>query len=97
MGQQIVANLTSIAANNKVFSPIVTATCKKGVMTIKMETLHNFAGVIHSRDFRKPECSGYGENSKLTFLRVNMLAVKGDNDYCGVFRSQVLNRENSKS
>ena len=42
-----------------------------------------------SRDFRKPECSGYGENSKITYLRINMLAERNDRDYCGVFRSQV--------
>ena len=81
-------------------------------MTIKLETLENFVGVVQSRDHRKPKCSGkeklpfrngaapmnmyvikmitfvhvlvahfipshyvgYGENSKVTFLRVNMLA-----------------------
>ena len=56
-----------------------------GVMTVKAETLQNFIGVVHSRDFRKPECSGYGENSKVTYLRINMLADKDDKDYCGVF------------
>ncbi len=45
--------------------------------------------LIISRDFRKPECSGYGENSKITYLRINMLAERNDRDYCGVFRSQV--------
>ena len=72
-----------------VFSPIVTATCRTGIMTIKVETLNNFIGVVHSRDFRKPECSGYGENSKVTLLRINMLAEKDDKDYCGIFYSQV--------
>ncbi len=56
-----------------------------GVMTVKAETLQNFIGVVHSRDFRKPECSGYGENTKVTYLRINMLADKDDKDYCGVF------------
>jgi hypothetical protein len=54
-------------------------------MTVKAETLQNFIGVVHSRDFRKPECSGYGENTKVTYLRINMLAEKDDKDYCGVF------------
>jgi hypothetical protein len=40
-----------------VFSPIVTATCRAGVMTVKVETLDNFLGVVQSRDYRKPECS----------------------------------------
>ena len=37
------------------------------------------------RDHRRPQCSGYGENSRVTFLRVNMVAAEGDDDYCGVF------------
>jgi hypothetical protein len=57
-----------------------------------VETLNNFIGVVHSRDYRKPECSGYGENSKVTFLRVNMLSEKNDKDYCGVFYSQVIRK-----
>ncbi len=72
-----------------VFSPIVTATCRAGQMTIKVETLNNFLGVVQSRDHRKPECSGYGENAKVTFLRVNMMAEEGDQDYCGVFLHKV--------
>ena len=51
--------------------------------------LISFMHLIISRDFRKPECSGYGENSKITYLRINMLAERNDRDYCGVFRSQV--------
>ena len=74
---------------SSVFSPIVTATCRAGVMTVKVETLSNFAGVVQSRDHRRPECSGYGENSKVTFLRVNMMAEEGDEDYCGVFLHKV--------
>jgi CBS domain containing-hemolysin-like protein len=62
---------------------IITST--PGVMTVKAETLQNFVGVVHSRDFRKAECSGYGENTKVTYLRINMLAEKDDKDYCGVF------------
>jgi len=77
------------------FSPIVTATCRAGIMTIKLETVLNFIGVIHSRDFRKPQCSGYGENSKLTYLRINMLAEKGDDDYCGIFASDPASDERS--
>ena len=62
-------------------------------MTIKVETLENFLGVVHSRDFRKPECSGYGENTKVTLLRINMHATKNDRDYCGIFYSQVDNAQ----
>ena len=64
-------------------------------MTVKVETLLNFAGVVHSRDYRKPQCSGYGENTKLTYLRINMLAEKGDDDYCGIFISDPNSEERS--
>ena len=71
------------------FSPTVKATCRAGIMTIKVETKENFIGVVHARDYREPQCSGYGENSKITFLRINLLARENDRDYCGVFYSQV--------
>ncbi|XP_040571387.1 uncharacterized protein [Lepeophtheirus salmonis] len=67
------------------FSPIVEATCRAGIMTVKVQTLHNFEGVVHSRDYRKPKCSGYGEKTKVTLLRINMLAEENDDDYCGIF------------
>ena len=59
-------------------------------MTVKVETLDNFLGVVQSRDYRKPECSGYGENSRITYLRINMLAQSSEKEYCGVFISQVI-------
>ena len=76
-------------SSNAIFAPIVTATCRAGLMTVKVETLDNFLGVVQSRDYRKPECSGYGENSKITYLRVNMLAKSSDPEYCGVFINEV--------
>ena len=72
-----------------VFSPIVTATCRAGVMTVKVETLETFLGVVQSRDYRKPECSSYGENTRVTYLRINMLSQVTDSDYCGVFITDV--------
>lgn len=57
-------------------------------MFVKVETLDNFVGVVQSRDHRKPECSGYGENSRVTLLRINLLAETQDPDYCGVFVNQ---------
>ena len=71
------------------FSPIVTATCRAGVMTVKVETLNKFFGVVQSRDYRKPQCSGYGENARITFLRINMLSETTDDDYCGIFINEV--------
>ena len=71
------------------FSPTVSATCRAGVMTIKVETKNNFVGVVHARDYREPQCSGYGENTKITFLRINLHAEENDKNYCGVFYNQV--------
>ena len=86
MCQQSSSSKTDLSG---VFSPIVTATCRAGMMTIKVENMHKFVGVVQSRDYRKPTCSGYGENAKVTFLRVNMLAEPEDEDYCGVFLHEV--------
>lgn len=77
------------------FSPSVSATCRAGIMTIKVETKQNFIGVVHARDYREPQCSGYGENSKITLLRLNLLAREDDRDYCGVFYSQPKSDERS--
>ena len=71
------------------FAPTVSATCRAGIMTIKVETKNNFVGVVHARDYREPQCSGYGENTKITFLRINLLSEENNKDYCGVFYSQV--------
>ena len=54
-----------------------------------MESLDNFLGVVQSRDYRRPECSGYGENTRITYLRINMMAQAEDKEYCGVFISEV--------
>ena len=77
------------SASEDNFSPGVSATCRGGIMTIKVETKQNFIGVVHARDFRHPQCSGYGENTKITYLRVKLNANKKDKDYCGVFAAQV--------
>ena len=85
---QVVEGQNTSAPSSKIFSPIVTAACRGGVMFVKVETLDNFVGVVQSRDHRKPECSGYGENSRVTLLRINLLAETQDPDYCGVFVTQ---------
>jgi len=77
------------------FTPTVSATCRAGIMTIKVETPINFIGVVHARDYREPQCSGYGENSRITLLRLNLLAREEDRDYCGVFYSQPNSDERS--
>lgn len=66
------------------FSPTVTATCKAGVMTIRVATGQPFYGVIHSRDGRKNGCMRYGDGSSNITLDVNLLASPESNSYCGV-------------
>lgn len=34
------------------FSPVVTATCKAGFMTIRINFNQSFSGIAHARDFR---------------------------------------------
>lgn len=71
------------------FSPIVTATCRAGIMKVKVETLEPFVGVVQSRDYRKPECSAYGEKTTVTYLRINLLAESDETNYCGTFITSV--------
>ena len=55
------------------------------------------AHIFHNyRDYKKPQCSGYGQNSKFTYLRLDLLAEKGDDDYCGIFTSNE-NKPNERS
>jgi len=84
---QVIGQFNALSSSS-VFSPIVTATCRQGMMTVKVESLDNFLGVVQSRDYRKPECSGYGENTRITYLRINMMAQAEDKEYCGVFISE---------
>lgn len=84
---QVIGQFNALSSSS-VFSPIVTATCRQGMMTVKVESLDNFLGVVQSRDYRRPECSGYGENTRITYLRINMMAQAEDKEYCGVFISE---------
>ena len=72
-----------------VFSPSVTATCRGGVMNIEVETNNNFLGAVHARDFRRPACTNYGQGTSSTSLKINLLADKNTDQYCGVFVNKV--------
>jgi len=77
---------TTPSPAEQIFTPSVSATCRAGVMTIKVETGGRFLGVVHARDYRRPACTSYGLGTDQTLLNINMLADKSDkNDYCGVF------------
>lgn len=66
------------------FQPTVTATCKGGYMTIRVNLNQSFAGAVHARDFRTPQCMVPGNGSTHVTLGINLLAAKGAADYCGV-------------
>ncbi|XP_012270810.1 uncharacterized protein LOC105694571 isoform X2 [Orussus abietinus] len=66
------------------FQPTVTATCKAGYMTIRVNVNQSFVGAVHARDFRTPQCMAPGNGSTQATLGINLLAVKGAPDYCGV-------------
>jgi len=68
-----------------VFSPSVSATCRAGMMTIKVETENKFLGAVHSRDYRRPECTNYGQGTTETNLNINLLADRSQEQFCGVF------------
>lgn len=66
------------------FLPQVTATCKTGVMNIKVAFNNSYAGAIHARDFRTPQCMQFGDGSNTVSLSLNLLAKKGHTEYCGI-------------
>ena len=74
---------------DSVFSPSVSATCRAGVMNIKVETNNNFFGAVHARDYRRPACTNYGQGTSSTFLKINLLADQNTGQYCGVFNNKV--------
>jgi len=76
---------TTLSPAEQIFTPSVSATCRAGIMTIKVETPNQFLGVVHARDFRRPACTSYGLGTTETPLNINMLAEKNSEDYCGVF------------
>ena len=74
---------------DSVFSPSVSATCRAGVMNIKVETNNNFLGAVHARDYRRPACTNYGQGTSSTSLEINLLADQSTDKYCGVFINKV--------
>lgn len=71
------------------FQPTVTATCKSGHMTIRVNLNQSFVGAVHARDFRTPQCMAPGNGSTHATLAINLLAPKGSPDYCGVLVNNV--------
>jgi len=89
-GQDVQFNSLETSSNTAepLFQPSVTATCRAGIMTIRVETGDKFYGAVHARDYRRPACTTYGLGSKNTQLNINMLVDKNDQDYCGVYTNE---------
>lgn len=66
------------------FSPQVSATCRTGVMNIKVAFNNSYTGAIHTRDHRTTSCMQYGDGSNQVSLSLNLLARENDPDYCGI-------------
>ncbi|KAL0840335.1 hypothetical protein ABMA28_015600 [Loxostege sticticalis] len=72
------------ADENSEFSPVVNATCKTGIMSIRITFNQPFNGVAHAKEFRSPGCKVQGNGTNTVTLDINMIAPKGSPDYCGV-------------
>lgn len=66
------------------FLPQVSATCKTGVMNIRVAFNGSYTGAIHSRDFRTSPCMAFGDGSNSVQLTLNLQAKQGNSDYCGI-------------
>ncbi|KAI5632102.1 hypothetical protein NE865_15169 [Phthorimaea operculella] len=67
------------------FTPAVTATCKAGIMSIKITFNQPFNGIAHAREFRTPACMTQGNGTESLSFDINLMAAQGSPDYCGVF------------
>ena len=75
------------------FQPTVTATCKGGYMTIRVNLNQSFVGVVHVREYRKSPCMVPGNGSNHATLGINLLASPDAPDYCGVHVNNVSRRK----
>lgn len=69
------------------FAPHVTATCKAGLMNVRVLFTSPFSGAIHARDFRNPHCMAFGNGTTSVAMTLNLQAKQGQNDYCGILVS----------
>ncbi|XP_046421223.1 uncharacterized protein LOC124180149 isoform X1 [Neodiprion fabricii] len=77
------------------FQPTVTATCKDGYMTIRMNVNQSFIGALHAKDHRTPQCMVLGNGTNHVTLGINLLAPPGAPDYCGVLVNNKTEEERS--
>lgn len=88
---------TSATDGTTEFAPLVAATCKAGVMNIKVTFATPYSGAVHARDYRNSHCMVYGNGTERVGLSLNLLAKQGQSDYCGILVSGGGNSEVSFS
>lgn len=81
---QIVSETKADDAPPTEFVPQVSATCKAGIMNVKVALNGSYTGAIHARDYRKPQCMQLGNGANTVSLSINLNAKSGQPDYCGV-------------
>ncbi|XP_026328389.1 uncharacterized protein LOC113236499 isoform X2 [Hyposmocoma kahamanoa] len=85
----LLASLLAVQAQNTEnageFTPAVQATCKSGIMSIKITFNQPFNGIAHAREYRTPACMAQGNGSEALSFDINLTAAQGAPDYCGVF------------
>lgn len=94
VGVLVTSAYTQNADSTGEFSPVVTATCKTGVMAINVSFNQPFNGVVHAREFRAPSCMALGNGTETLSFDINLMAAQGSPQYCGVFWN---NRTDEKS
>lgn len=87
------ATTTAAAADNGDFAPLVAATCKAGVMNIKVTFAGAYSGAVHARDFRNSHCMVFGNGTGQVAMSLNLVAKQGQSDYCGILVSGGGNSE----
>lgn len=71
------------------FAPQVSATCKAGSMNIKILFNSSYNGAVHARDYRNPYCMTFGNGSNIVTMSLNLKAIEGSNDFCGILVANV--------
>lgn len=84
-GTLLAAALAQNTESSGDFTPVVSATCKTGVMSIRINFSQPFNGVTHAREFRTPACMALGDGTESVTFDINLMAPQGSSDYCGVF------------
>jgi len=71
------------------FQPSVKASCVGGTMTIRVDTLEPFEGVVHGPNRTEPDCSVKGTGGLKTYLRIDLSRPAGSPGSCGVKHNEL--------